>query len=867
VDARKRDADAESAQPEAPARATDAAPGKTLASALLALQASAGNQAVVRLLRRQADARNGKASPLARKLKDDELEGLSGGTPFSPDAGAGALSGGIPGLPGANAGALPGGTALPPTAVTGAGGGLSFTSPNGGAGGLAAPGALGAPDAGAGAASVPATTGLAGGGAGAPDAGTLPGGSALPPTAVTGAGGGISFSTPDAGAAGVAAGGAAPTASTAGLAGGTALGTPDAGAAGAAAGGGAPTASTAGLAGGTALGTPDAATGPATRTGVTGPDGGMSFSTPDAGRGPTTGPEQTPGLPDAPPGQMTLANPQSGIDWDKVFSDDNIRIGRYITEVGRLVPVVGLGSGVVADGLQTLADFKTIEGEEAPFFKTALVIRNVANMANNAVGHILYVDQLVQDGLVASGVGAPFAGITATINEIGKGWKVALDGAIWFGDMGMIAAAGYRQQKAPPGSDSARKWEAQSRNYVANVIGDFVTFILDAMDLPTAGATQGSGIDTAVKAAKGGIPILKWAAKTIPPIIQSWWNIEGGDILPSSMPAKPAAPAAAAGVQRMMAGRTGPLVQRLEASGVSRAMAYQIIATELRQMKTAYQVGDTVLDAMVQVFSHQKEQAYETAKKLMGGRDPFITLRDGTVQALNIVRNKIGQAAQMEVFATTADQKTQAVKSTCENLLGKIDSLQVPNVQLKAPDLGEGTLANIAEGVLGAGAGLANQGINAIVGRVRGALDSAKGMAKAPIESVKSHSQEVGEFMQILSKVAKDQVVFCQTWVDDVSKKLAKCQNGEQVIDMVVQKVLSLAGIEGEFKIDDLRKAWRDLGPMIDEAVVWAEQRRAAALAEESGQPGPKAAPGEPPDSRGQGARGLPPATPAGVPS
>jgi hypothetical protein len=103
------------------------------------------------------------------------------------------------------------------------------------------------------------------------------------------------------------------------------------------------------------------------------------------------------------------------------------------------------------------------------------------------------------------------------------------------------------------------------------------------------------------------------------------------------------------------------------------------------------------------------------------------------------------------------------VTSQCDALLGLIDSLQVPNVQLKAPDLGEGVVAEAAEGLLSAGAGLANQGLQALADRIRDTTEEAKGTLRAPVEEVKSHSAEIGQFLQLFAEAAGQQTASCRT--------------------------------------------------------------------------------------------------------
>jgi len=60
--------------------------------------------------------------------------------------------------------------------------------------------------------------------------------------------------------------------------------------------------------------------------------------------------------------------------------------------------------------------------------------------------------------------------------------------------------------------------------------------------------------------------------------------------------------------------------------------------------------------------------------------------------------------------------------------------------------------------------------------------------------------------------------------------------------------------MEGEFKFDDLRHSWNEIGPLLDKTITRVEQERAAALAREKSETEatPQAAPAPPPDDSNQ---------------
>jgi hypothetical protein len=206
----------------------------------------------------------------------------------------------------------------------------------------------------------------------------------------------------------------------------------------------------------------------------------------------------------------------------------------------------------------------------------------------------------------------------------------------------------------------------------------------------------------------------------------------------------------------------------------------------------------------------------------------------------------------MEVFATTTKERAATITGLCDGLTGKIDSVTIPKIQFSRPKLGDGLLAGAAESVLSVGSRVANYGLNALLDKIRGATDEAKGSLRRPVVAERSHADETAEYMQIFARITAEQITFVSKWIGEVTQKLNKCSNAEQVIELAIAQVMRLAGVEGDFKIEDLRQQWRDLGPMIDETTAWAKLQRDAALAEEAEDdaeaPGTQAALPIPPD-------------------
>ncbi len=102
-----------------------------------------------------------------------------------------------------------------------------------------------------------------------------------------------------------------------------------------------------------------------------------------------------------------------------------------------------------------------------------IVFRNFTNIGNNALGHVLYVDQLIQDGLAGSVVAAEFTPVTAAINEVLAGVKVGLD-EVQMGTDIIVEVESLYESNHAPNSAEAERWEALADGYAANILGDVV---------------------------------------------------------------------------------------------------------------------------------------------------------------------------------------------------------------------------------------------------------------------------------------------------------------------------------------------------------------------------------------------------------
>ena len=239
----------------------------------------------------------------------------------------------------------------------------------------------------------------------------------------------------------------------------------------------------------------------------------------------------------------------------------------------------------------------------------------------------------------------------------------------------------------------------------------------------------------------------------------------------------------------------------------------------------AYDIGDTVLEMLQEGIDSQIEAFRELAMEFTDGQDPFVMIRDAAVQGLDNMRQKVASRHEMGAMATSGQEKTDAIHKAADDTSAAVASLQVPDVTLPEVDLGEGVLADVGEAFANTAAAAANLVIEQAIAAVESALDEGKDMAESAIEQVRSNADEAGEFLQKLTDVANQQVTALETRIAEVSTGLAQCESGEDFIELIVNQALELAGLAGDFEIDDLRQLWADVGTTLDEAEDWAIEK------------------------------------------
>ena len=496
--------------------------------------------------------------------------------------------------------------------------------------------------------------------------------------------------------------------------------------------------------------------------------------------------------------------------WDPI-ADNPGNVARTFFEAGRLVPAVGLWSGLAADGVNAYQDITAAPETPGNWFAWALATRSLINAANNGVGAVLYLDQMIQDGLASSVVGVELVPITAVVNEIGATGKIAID-SVQFGTDSLIAMASYAGTLSATDAEQAAAWQSMLDGYQANVITDVFATANDIFGVVTAGASQSGAVDQGTKTFRQLAMTSSWAKPAAVAFLISLQNV-WGSLLTTDAPAAPAARA----VARQAEGAS--------AADLAAGFAWEVAEAELRSMKACYEVGDLLLGEGAEVLARAVEDAERVATELLDGQEPFALIQQLTTELMSNMRGKLIALTELETLAGTADENTVVIRASLDELTALVASLQIPSVEIPDVDLGEGAFADAGELVLGAGADVANAGVEMVLEQVRAATEEGKAVLLEPLGGLRGEAEEMGRFIALMGEGARLQIVAIEDMLASLQARLEAAEDFPQAVEALINESLGIVGIDAEFSFEDVRDAWRDLGPAIDEAIAYAAAR------------------------------------------
>ncbi len=480
---------------------------------------------------------------------------------------------------------------------------------------------------------------------------------------------------------------------------------------------------------------------------------------------------------------------------------------RTALEVGRLIPGWGLLAGLGADALNFQSDLASIPNSENADLATGLIVfRNFVNIGNNVVGHILYVDQLIQDGLAGSVVGAEFTPLTAAANDVLSVVKVGLDEVQMGTDIVIEVEALYESGHAPTSAE-AEQWKQLADGYAANLMGDVVNITLDVISLASLGASNTGAVQQAREPLSLAGAFMKSAVPNIIGGINGVLGVWLGNLITAGRHANEGTPT------------------ELREKALIYDMAGGFVENESGQARTTYTAVDAVIGAFEAYADQQIAQLNAITGALTGGKTAFQLIQDAVQSGLEDMRKKLTMVEQLGSMASNAQTNAAAISGACDSILEALDALVIPSYSLPEVELGDSVVANATEYLANQATATANELIRRSVANVQSRLDGIKGEVRGPVQAVQGKADNLGEWLALLAIESAAMAGTLNNYIARFSDGLGKCTNAEQVMDLIIGEISDLTGMP-KFTVQEMRDAWQSIGTHIDEYVALGQGLR-----------------------------------------
>ena len=531
---------------------------------------------------------------------------------------------------------------------------------------------------------------------------------------------------------------------------------------------------------------------------------------------------------------------RSKIDFSTWTLDDYLNGFRVAGELSRVVPGVGLFTGVAADAVGGYQDVLAIPKGSGTITEGLIILRGVVNAINSAVGHVKYVTELIQDGLISSAIGSAALPISAAAINVESGLKIYLDLSVQVIDSAVLVGAAQNQSLSDPKSPEFGQWQKLIDGYQANLIGDIVGTVLDFVGMLSAGTANEGPIGQGARVLSTIGLLLRNHRQVLVSWAQGIFNVLGsglpgieGEQIPVKRKPGPSVPPAGSSQGAVSNAIVGP-------GGGSAAQSTALLATagvvseETASARVAWQTIDLGLGVLKKQSDQQMAELDAVVKRLSGGKGLFAVIRDSGLKAIGNLRARVDKITQFEPMAAEGRKKAEKVRDGAAGVLGTIDAFTVPDITIPRAKVGDGILAGAAEAVVNTASDAVNTQLKALIRRLQQSVDTARSEARKPVVGARDKAVEFINVIDIAEKVALTQKAAMSKYADNFERGLAKCHGFEDAVDLMIVQIAAATGLT-PFTVQEVRDGWASIPAELDRLDILAAglRKRAAALAHE----------------------------------
>ncbi|GLR16685.1 eCIS core domain-containing protein [Portibacter lacus] len=527
------------------------------------------------------------------------------------------------------------------------------------------------------------------------------------------------------------------------------------------------------------------------------PDGsteniGSDIPTPSAA--PTPEPVETP-APEQVVNQATENDPNSGVDWDKFWSDNGLNIARTVAEPFRLIPVYGLLPGFAADTMETIGDLQAAQPTNDEFIEIMIALRMPVVLFNNVVGHLLYIDELAQDAAIGSVLGVELVALTAPTAELLSSIRIGLLTAQTIIDGCVLAKSIMGMNSLASTPDEKKAYEDVFAGYDANLMMDGLDFILTGLDMGTGGLANGSVIGQFMRVGKNIVKRKHLFSELAQNVIIAWAGVWGGNavgaVTSSGDPAQPKMDS------------DGTIQKKDGETSLPREVAAQIILAELNKIEGAYNLGTGILDGTADQLEFVLDNVNELSEKLTD-QEALPLLKSGMIKGLDYLLGQLQGIQQTQPFITSAEEKTVSLHEFLDSAEKTLQSLELPEVSVGDIPMVPGFMEDLAEG-----------GVNLIIENLNTAINEVKEMGFGAIQAMRENATELGTFLHTLTQVLDEQMDFISTKIEEFREFVNSIDSLEDIGDVMLAEISQLLGLDPPLTVESVKAGWEDLNQTI----------------------------------------------------
>jgi hypothetical protein len=509
---------------------------------------------------------------------------------------------------------------------------------------------------------------------------------------------------------------------------------------------------------------------------------------------------RNPAPPTAAPVPATGIVPMLAAFWpDTTWSQTRLAL-----DIARIVPAVGLITGLGADLMGAWDDFAAVPTGNtmlAVLNYGLLGVRSTLNVVVNGAEGVLALTQAAQwaqAGIAAfeamTGIGVPkaivdFVGMVGAM-AAGEGVGLFLaetDGVLALLDALITIQAGIWGAMAPVSPADRAKWKELAWGYLANTLGDIAT-------LPVVGAGMASlnflpsgaiaqAIDSLTLIAKN----QQLAKRVITGLLRSFWNVRGGNVLPKIPGPGPPPP-------QGLDPRPDPPPPAEATPVLARATADPAEdpswAVQLEAAQACYERGESVMGDAASGWAELLASAGAMVENAIGAPEALEALRAQLPQCAEMMQSRLATVEGL------ADQLSGGIE-TLDAFGGRIDEL-VATADAPIPALDD-----------------VPQELRSAIDPLIAAFEAAKPALLEPLRQLQGELAELRPQLEAAAEAAHDTVAVLQEGVERVAEAAASCDDISEFVNDLAALPAALATGQEAVSIDATLADWRTLGPDI----------------------------------------------------